>query len=419
MKQVYYFLLTTSYLLLGICCQNPSPETAPSWLPGFAYRIPIVIQEKSGMRLKDYQVRIEIQGQDPNKPWCVDFSRIKPDGPDIRFTDAKHHLINFWIQEWDNITKTACIWIKVPCLEASVDTTIYLYYGNPLARSLSSFENTMQKFTVDESTAAVWHFDESDNKVLDNSPHNNHSDFYRAHWRQENIGPMPFPNNKVLTFDGKTEHIRIPYHKSLDFTEEDKLSIEAWVNPTSFSTYSPIICKRGQYILSLMTEGKATCYLWGPKPETYYISKNPLPLNTWTYLAVTYDGEFLRFYLNSELDSEVPLTGVIQPALDRIHNIDYRTAPLYIGHDAHPSRYSSGRFWCGNLDEIRILKRVLSAGEIRCNYESRAYAPIEPVIILGEEEKLQPQITQISQINSIRRPRKQSRQGGIVFLVSL
>ncbi|MFH1232090.1 MAG: LamG domain-containing protein, partial [Planctomycetota bacterium] len=168
-----------------------------------------------------------------------------------------------------------------------------------------------------------------------------------------------------------------------------KMSIEAWVYPITYTGYhEAILSKPGNYTFYLMPDGRLGCYLYGPKPQDYYVSDSIVPINQWSHIAPTYDGEKLKFYINGKPDREIPLSGQFKPCLDRIHNIEYQKFPLYFGVEDIP-RVSNAipHFWHGQLDEVRILNRVLSEGEIKCDYERRKYCPIEPSILLGQEEQ--------------------------------
>ncbi len=99
-----------------------------NWLNGWSYRRPIYIQENSGNTLTDYQIKVVLNSTN------FDFSKAKPDGSDIRFTDSDGlTLLNYWIEKWNSTNQQAVIWIKVPLINASENKTIYMYYGNPNA----------------------------------------------------------------------------------------------------------------------------------------------------------------------------------------------------------------------------------------------------------------------------------------------
>jgi hypothetical protein len=64
-------------------------------------------------------------------------AKARLDYGDIRFTDSDGStLLNYW-QETDGR-----FWVKVPSIPESSTKTIYVYYGNPSATSMSSVQNT-------------------------------------------------------------------------------------------------------------------------------------------------------------------------------------------------------------------------------------------------------------------------------------
>jgi len=102
-----------------------------SWLPGFNYRIPITIKENSGEDLIDYQILVTLNTQS-----LISQGKMRSDCGDIRFTDENNNLLNYWLESGCN-TQNTRIWVKVN-IPASSTKTIYLYYGNPSATSLSN-----------------------------------------------------------------------------------------------------------------------------------------------------------------------------------------------------------------------------------------------------------------------------------------
>src|SRR5207244_13011036 len=75
-----------------------------------------------------------------------------------------------------------------------------------------------------------------------------------------------------------------------------------------------------------------------------------VPLNSWTHLAVTYDGATLRLYVNGIQTAAQAVTGSLLSS----------TAPLRIGGDA-----PWGEYFSGTIDEVRVYNRALSAAEIQ------------------------------------------------------
>lgn len=118
------------------------------------YQKEIIIKENSGKTLTDYQVFVELRGDDfPSK--------AKPDGADIRFTDAEGKELSYWIESWDYSGKDAKIWVKVPRITANGETKITTYFGNPSTTSLSKGDKVFEFFDDFEGTGldtAKWDF---------------------------------------------------------------------------------------------------------------------------------------------------------------------------------------------------------------------------------------------------------------------
>ncbi|MEN6575277.1 MAG: LamG-like jellyroll fold domain-containing protein [Phycisphaerales bacterium] len=71
----------------------------------------------------------------------------------------------------------------------------------------------------------------------------------------------------------------------------------------------------------------------------------------WTHEALVYNGASLKVYQDGQLVAQCPATG----------DLDYSSDDLYIGI-ATPARL--GQHWEGDIDDVRIYSRALSAGEV-------------------------------------------------------
>ena len=77
-----------------------------------------------------------------------------------------------------------------------------------------------------------------------------------------------------------------------------------------------------------------------------------LVLNTWTHVAVTYDGATLRLFVNGvQVDSHAASGAVLTS-----------TGVLRIGGNAY-----WGEYFKGLMDEVRIYNRALTAAEIQAD----------------------------------------------------
>ena len=125
-------------------------QDGPPWYPDPAwhYRRPVIISNSGGY-IGYYQVLVELD------EFNFDFSKAKADGSDIRFTDTDGTTdLDYWIESWNSSSQQAYVWVKVSRL-FSGNTTLYLYYNNPTAGSLSDGVKTFDGFDENWSQFSV------------------------------------------------------------------------------------------------------------------------------------------------------------------------------------------------------------------------------------------------------------------------
>jgi hypothetical protein len=159
----------------------------------------------------------------------------------------------------------------------------------------------------------------------------------------------------ALSFNGSNSWVTVADNTLLHLTTG--MTIEAWVKPAAASAdwTAAVIKERGTTGLAYAlyaTDGAG-------KPPAGYINKSGtdyeaaaasvLPLNTWTHLAVTYDGTTIRLYVNGTQVATKAVSG----------SINSSTAPLRFGGDS-----VWGEYFNGLIDEVRVYSTVLTAAQI-------------------------------------------------------
>ena len=99
------------------------------WNESWQYRRAITINNTENPHdLFDYQVKIVVPR----------FKGMNYNFSDIRFTykSGMESEINYWIENFTN--ESAIVWVKVPFIPKTSNTTIYMYYGNKNATSESN-----------------------------------------------------------------------------------------------------------------------------------------------------------------------------------------------------------------------------------------------------------------------------------------
>ena len=101
----------------------------------------IKIKDNSGHNLSNYPVLVWLKASD----FPTD---ITENGSNIRFTDSdgKNKELNYWIESWDNNSKTGAVWVKVPNIPANGETKIRMGYVDAKAPPKSDGDATFDFF---------------------------------------------------------------------------------------------------------------------------------------------------------------------------------------------------------------------------------------------------------------------------------
>lgn len=164
-------------------------------------------------------------------------------------------------------------------------------------------------------------------------------------------------------FDGVDDQISIPHNANQN--GGTNLTLEAWINPATLPHGATIIQKRtsgnvGGYVFettqpsgSGAPNGLQFVIMIGGVYQTLNPA-NILTTNAWQHVAATYDGAFMRIYVNGVEVGSRAQTGAI----------DASTSPVIFGRNA----VNLSLAFQGGIDEPAIYNRALAASEIRDQY---------------------------------------------------
>ena len=134
---------------------RPNQASARWFDDAWSYRTPVAIANGSGGALTDFQVKVTVDSDT-----LYTANKVQADCDDLRFTDNTGNLLSYWIEDTASASETVTcnsadidVWIKMSSIPTT-GATIYMYYGNANASSLSNGKSTFE-FFEDFSTATL------------------------------------------------------------------------------------------------------------------------------------------------------------------------------------------------------------------------------------------------------------------------
>ena len=168
-------------------------------------------------------------------------------------------------------------------------------------------------------------------------------------------GFAPGQVGQAFNFDGANDYVRVEDAPSLNLVQH---TLSAWIYLKGMNgQYSGIIVKQNpnntgrNYYFGLTGVGYLHYSIQAGASYGMLNSASAVPLNTWTHVAATYDGNAMRVYINGQEDASLQV-GAITPSVT--------TAPLMIGW----TNENDVRYFYGSIDEAKVYDRALGADEI-------------------------------------------------------
>ncbi|WP_339675719.1 LamG-like jellyroll fold domain-containing protein [Cyclobacterium marinum] len=203
---------------------------------------------------------------------------------------------------------------------------------------------------IDEDLVGHWTMENgSGNTLIDYSGKGNDATIQNT----SGISLVPGKVGQALRLPGSiNRYASVPHNSTLDINEA--ITIAAWIKPTAIQR-KQILSKSGPdgYELSIYETGKLEFRINRESSGSdYRINSNGNYIadgQTWSHVAVTFDGTTSKIYINGVEDNSATYFPL---------QINSNTTELQIG-----AKYGNNR-WEGDLDEIRLYKRALSGSEI-------------------------------------------------------
>lgn len=225
----------------------------------------------------------------------------------------------------------------------------------------SSANDEIEENTVDLSNGLVGKFDLNGN--ADDS-----SDFVNNGTIVGSVLPIQNRNgtpNSAMFFNESDGFIDVGNVSALQLTS--KISISVWVNANGNQNGWDTIVNKWEDDTTTNADGIGFGYYLGLNPDGLTLRwnvtsqsiqiNNPFPINEWTHIVVTFDGDSLKLYLNGILESQENVSGITLT----------NNAPFKIGRQSDLDDGTTG--FNGGIDDIRVYNRALSLNEIEMLFD--------------------------------------------------
>jgi Concanavalin A-like lectin/glucanases superfamily len=165
----------------------------------------------------------------------------------------------------------------------------------------------------------------------------------------------------ALSFDGVDDWVSVPNDAALNLSAG--MTIEAWVKPTVLSSWRSVVMKEQASALPYALYANSATDTPAAQVMTSSLRNASGPpalgVNTWTHLAMTWDGSVVRLFVDGAEVANGPAPGTLLTS----------TGQLRIGGNS-----LRGEFFAGLIDEVRVYDRALAPARIGADMN----APVSP-----------------------------------------
>jgi hypothetical protein len=317
-----------------------TPGPGNWWNSQWSYRKQIIIDHtRVTENLVNFPILVNITSGDL-------IGHAQSDADDFVFTtDGTPIKLAHEIESYTAATGHIVAWVNMPFLSSTVDTTIFIYYGNPTASNQQNVAGTWNSgfkaiYHLKESwSTSAGHFKDSTanhyNGTLTDTNGNSASD-------AGIIGPG-------FRFNGDADSINIGV-----INTPQPITYSCWLKSDDVHQNKGALGRYyNLYFLGTWNAGSGVLRHSAYINSVRYYQHTSGVSNTWYLLTLTYDGSTVRYYVGGTQVGSISAPGTLT-------STNY---PWHIGDNGN-----GGLFWDGVVDEVRIANVCLSPGWISTYY---------------------------------------------------
>ena len=358
MRRLNWKLISISVFFLFCWIAAESSASAQDWSNGYGHRRTITIYHTQVPNTDQTNFPVLISGTYSYLASTSNGGQVtSATGYDIIFTSdaAGTFPLPFERQSYTAASGHVNFWVTVPTLSHTTDTVIYMFYGN----SSVTTDQSNKTAAWDSNYKGVWHLQETSGQQYDSTSNGNNST--AVHVTAEGTATGEIGGADQFNASNP-DHVDLP-----NIVLSSAFTLEAWIYPTTIISYGRIVAKAYtsnaapyvDYSLTFDTAADQKITLGFDNAGTFasLTSTGSVTLNQWNHIVGTYDGSYLRLFINGVQDSSYAQTGTVA-AISQTTEIGYNSVD-------GPESFT------GNIDEVRISASARSADWVSTEYNNQ------------------------------------------------
>ena len=281
-------------------------------------------------------------------------------GYDILFTSdaAGQNALPYERALHNTQTGRIAYWVTVPTLSHTVDTPIYVWYGNPAINT----DQSSRTAAWDSNYKAVWHMnDNASSPTVADSTANAHTGTNHVNTSARSV-PGALANLTALTYTSSQDYTSVASTAGgdFDFTTAN-FTFEFWLNVNAYVTYASYfgngVWNHTGYYFQENGGGHGLAFT-SDYSSTYgtYSDSVTRGAGVWMHIGVIRNGSSLSFYVN----------GVLDKSFNNFHSADSSSNVFTIGGSAGSGGMN------GSIQEFRVSNTNRSPDWIATAYHNQS-----------------------------------------------
>ncbi len=284
-------------------------------------------------------------------------SNARSDGFDIVFTSTSSSttILNHELESYNSSTGELVVWVKVPSINSSANTTIYMFYGNSGVSSDQSATSTWSN-----QFRSVYHLGST---FADAGPNGNDG---TNSGTSNTIGIIGDARN----FDGVDNYIAL--NDSYSSTTNSAITVSAWVRTSNAADQIIGSFDRNEYWRLEVNgngggDGQVGWDLLTSGGQIDFGSTARVDDGNWRYVTGVFDNGSLSIYIDGVLDNSTTQGATFGTGNTRFGFIGVGSeANTFDGGQGPSSNFD------GDIDEFRIINAARSANWIATEFNNQS-----------------------------------------------